>query len=140
MQSIILDNGEREKVGSQKLNMVSSLRERTAQNARSFKLSSVLRDVQTLFYDNWLIAQHSFSFTQKIKDHSSLLSVRSIYKSDVPSSGYHQHWKSHESCHTFHHNTFVYVVSLHMIAIHVNEERTIRQVCIFILRTVLMKW
>ncbi len=47
-----------------------------------------LSDVRTLFLDNSLIALHSFSFTQKIKDHSSLLSVRSIYKSDVPSSGY----------------------------------------------------
>jgi hypothetical protein len=64
------------------LNMDTSLRERTAQNARSFKLS----DVRTLSFDNLLIALHSFSFTQKIKDHSSLLSVRSIYKSDVPSS------------------------------------------------------
>ncbi len=45
-----------------------------------------LSDVRTLFFDNSLIALHSFSFTQKIKDHSSLLSVRSIYKSDVPSS------------------------------------------------------
>ncbi len=36
-------------------------------------------------------------------------------------------------------NTFVYVVILHMISIHVTE-RTIRQVCIFILWTVLMKW
>ncbi len=46
-----------------------------------------LSDVRTLFCDNSLIALHSFSFTQKIKDHSSLLSIRSIYKSDVPSSG-----------------------------------------------------
>ncbi len=45
-----------------------------------------LSDVRTLFFDNLLIALHSFSFTQKIKDHSSLLSVRSIFKSDVPSS------------------------------------------------------
>ncbi len=45
-----------------------------------------LSDVRTLFFDNSLIALHSFSFAQKIKDHSSLLSVRSIYKSDVPSS------------------------------------------------------
>ncbi len=44
--------------------------------------------VRTLFFDNSLIALHSFSFTQEIKDHSSLLSVRSIYKSDVPSSEY----------------------------------------------------
>ncbi len=42
--------------------------------------------VRTLFFDNSLIALHSFSFTQKIKDHSSLLSVRSVDKSDVPSS------------------------------------------------------
>jgi hypothetical protein len=40
-----------------------------------------------LFFDNSLIALHSFSFALKIKDHSSLLSVRSIYKSDAPSSG-----------------------------------------------------
>ncbi len=46
-----------------------------------------LSDVRTLFYDNSLIALHSFPFTQKLKNHSSLLSVRSIYKSDVPSSG-----------------------------------------------------
>ncbi len=48
-----------------------------------------LSDVRTLFFDNSLIALrlHSFSFAQKIKDHSSLLSVRSIYKSDAPSSG-----------------------------------------------------
>ncbi len=45
-----------------------------------------LSDVRTLFFDNSLIALHSFSFTQKIKDRSSLLSVRSIHKSDVPSS------------------------------------------------------
>jgi hypothetical protein len=37
-----------------------------------------LSDVRTLFFDNSLIALHSFSFSQKIKDHSSLLSVRSI--------------------------------------------------------------
>ena len=47
-----------------------------------------LSDVRTLFYDNSLIALHSFSFAQKIRDHSSLLSVRSIHKSDVPSSVY----------------------------------------------------
>ncbi len=46
-----------------------------------------LSDVRTLFFANSLIALHSFSFAQKIKDHSSLLSVRSCYKSDVPSSG-----------------------------------------------------
>ncbi len=46
-----------------------------------------MSDVRTLFFDNLLIALHSFSFAQNIKDHSSLLSVRSIYKSDVPSSG-----------------------------------------------------
>ncbi len=49
-----------------------------------------LSDVRTLFFDNSLIALHSFSFTQKIKDHSSLLS-------DVPSSGWISHieksWK-----------------------------------------------
>ena len=45
-----------------------------------------LSDVRTLFLDNSLIALHSFSFAQKIKDHSSLLSVRSIHKSDVPST------------------------------------------------------
>ncbi len=45
-----------------------------------------LSDVRS-FFDNSLIALHSFSFTQKINNHSSLLSVRSIYKSDVPSSG-----------------------------------------------------
>ena len=40
MQSIILDNGEKEKaVYRQKLNTLTSLSERTAQNARSFKLS-----------------------------------------------------------------------------------------------------
>ncbi len=33
----------------------------------------------------------------------------------------------------FRHHTFVYVVSLHMSAIHIDEERTIRQVCIFII-------
>jgi hypothetical protein len=38
--------------------------------------------------DSSLIALHSFSFTQKIEDHSSLLSVHSIYKSDVPTSGH----------------------------------------------------
>jgi hypothetical protein len=44
-------------------------------------------ELRTLFYDNSLIALQSFYFAHKIKDHSSLLSVRSIYKSDVPSSG-----------------------------------------------------
>jgi hypothetical protein len=67
--------------------MLTSLRERIAKNARSFNLSVV----RTLFCGNSLIALHSFSFTQKIKDHSSLLSVRSIYKSDVPSSGNRRH-------------------------------------------------
>jgi hypothetical protein len=43
--------------------------------------------VRTLFFDNSLIALHSFPFTQKINDHSSLLSVRSFHESDVPSSG-----------------------------------------------------
>jgi hypothetical protein len=47
-----------------------------------------LSDVRTLFLNSSLIALHSFSFTQKIKDHSSLLSVCSIYKSDAPSSAY----------------------------------------------------
>ncbi len=42
--------------------------------------------MRTLFFGNSLIALHSFSFAQKINDRSSLLSVRSIYKSDVPSS------------------------------------------------------
>jgi hypothetical protein len=64
--------------------MVTSVRERAAQKARSFKLSD--RFEQSLFFDNSLIALHSFSFTQQIKDHSSLLSIRSIYKSDLPSS------------------------------------------------------
>ncbi len=41
---------------------------------------------ELFFCDKSLVALHSFSFTQKIKDHSSLLSVGSIYKSDVPSS------------------------------------------------------
>ena len=46
-----------------------------------------LSDQRTLFFDSSLVALHSFPFTHKIKDHSSLLSARSIYKSDVPSSG-----------------------------------------------------
>jgi hypothetical protein len=71
----------------QKLNTVKSLRERTAQNARSFKLSDRFERCANSFFDNSLIVLHSFSFAQKIKDHSSLLSVCSIYKSDVPSSG-----------------------------------------------------
>jgi hypothetical protein len=78
---------------SQKLSMVTSLRERTAQNERSFKLSARFERCANSFFDNLLIALHSFSFTQKIKDHSSLLSVRSIYKSDVPSSAL-QHQKA----------------------------------------------
>jgi hypothetical protein len=45
-----------------------------------------MSDQRTLFFDNLLVALHSFSFTQKIKDRSSLLSARSMYKSDVPSS------------------------------------------------------
>jgi hypothetical protein len=52
-----------------------------------FNWAIALSDVRTLFFDSSLIALHSFSFAQKIKDHSSLLSVRSIHKSDVPSSG-----------------------------------------------------
>jgi hypothetical protein len=70
----------------QKLNMGKSLRERTAQNALSFKLIDRFERCANSFFFNSLIALHSFSFTKKIKDHSSLLSVRSIYKSDVPSS------------------------------------------------------
>jgi hypothetical protein len=66
--------------------MDTSLRERTAQNARSFKLSDRFERCVNSFFANSLIALHSFSFAQKIKDHSLLLSVRSIYKSDVPSS------------------------------------------------------
>ncbi len=58
-----------------------------AKNARSFKLSDRFERCANSFFDNSLIALHSFSFTQKIKDHTSLSSVRSIYKSDVPSSG-----------------------------------------------------
>jgi hypothetical protein len=50
------------------------------------KLSDRFERCANSFFDNSLIALHSFSFTQKIKDHSSLLSVRSINKSDVPSS------------------------------------------------------
>ncbi len=65
--------------------MVTSLIERTAQNARSFKLSDRFERCANSFFANSLIPLHSFSFTQKIKDHSSLLSVRSIYKSDVTS-------------------------------------------------------
>ncbi len=49
---------------------------------------SELLKMHALLLDNSLNALHSFSCTQKIKDHSSLLSARSIYKSDVPSSGY----------------------------------------------------
>ena len=48
-----------------------------------------MSDQRTLFFDNSLVALHSFSFTQKIKDRSSLLSARSMYKSDVPSSDYY---------------------------------------------------
>jgi hypothetical protein len=69
-----------------KLNIVTLLRERTAQNACSFKLSDRYEHCANSFFHNSLIALQSFSFTQKIKDHSLLLSVRSIYKSDVPSS------------------------------------------------------
>jgi hypothetical protein len=68
--------------------MVTSLRERTPQNARSFKLSDRFERCANSFFDNSLIALHSFSFTQKIKERSSLLSVRSIQKSDVPSSAF----------------------------------------------------
>jgi hypothetical protein len=57
---------------------------------RNYFLSEIpytyMSDVRTLFFDNSLIALHSFSFTHKIKDHSSLLSVRSIYQSDVPTA------------------------------------------------------
>ncbi len=53
----------------------------------TYILFPVMGYVRTFFFDNSLIALHSFSFTQKIIDHSSSLSsVRSIYKSDVPSS------------------------------------------------------
>ena len=68
----------------------SSLREQTAKNARSFKLSDRFERCANSFFDSSLIALHSFSFAQKIKDHSTLLSVRSIYKSDVPSSANHK--------------------------------------------------
>ncbi len=54
----------------------------------SLKLSDLFERCANSFFDNSLITLHSFSFTQKIKDHSSLLSVCSIYKSDVPSSAF----------------------------------------------------
>ncbi len=49
-------------------------------------LSDRLERCANSFFDSSLIALHSFSFTQKIEDHSLLLSVRSIYKSDVPTA------------------------------------------------------
>ncbi len=55
----------------------------------TFKLSDPFERCANSFFDNSLIALHSFSFTQKIKDHSSLLSICSIYKSDVPRVGIH---------------------------------------------------
>ncbi len=60
----------------------------TAPQKLYFKLSDRFERCANSFFDNSLIALHSFSFTQKINDHSSLLSVRSIYKSDVPSSDF----------------------------------------------------
>ncbi len=50
---------------------------RSSLKRSSLKRSSLnqwfaLSDVRTLFFDNSLIALHSFSFTQKIKDHSSV--------------------------------------------------------------------
>jgi hypothetical protein len=45
-----------------------------------------LSDQRTLFFDSSLVALRSFPFAQKIKGHSSLLSDRSIQKSDAPSS------------------------------------------------------
>ncbi len=65
--------------------LYTSLSERTAQNAHSFKLSDRFERCANSF--SWTIRlSHSFSFAQKIKDHSSLLSVCSSHESDVPSS------------------------------------------------------
>jgi hypothetical protein len=66
----------------------------TAPKKLNFKLSNRFERCANSFFDNSLIALHSFSFTQKINDLSSLLRVRSIYKSDVPSSGFtNRKWK-----------------------------------------------
>ncbi len=63
----------------------------TALQKLNFKMSDGFGRCANSFFDNSLIALHSFSFAQKIKDHSSLLSVCSIYKSEGPSSASHPH-------------------------------------------------
>jgi hypothetical protein len=48
-----------------------------------------MSDVRTLFFANSRIAHRTFSFAQKIKDRTSLMSDRTIFKSNVPSSGFY---------------------------------------------------